>query len=142
MGLISNIRMVWSRDLLFFDRKLPLAIFWSSLSNNRAVTASPVQQVAIRLNQFKRESMVNLLWVSIDQSFLSYLILVCSNHELRSLVEVSPPDRWGFRAVSSHEVQATDPKAYETGEQIVAQFGVGISGLTYEYVAVTGLKTA
>ena len=136
-ALLSSVQMVWPRDLLFFDQKLHLPILWSCcLMNdnmNQAVGISPVSQVAIRLSQFKSHPMINLLWFAVGQDCLSHVILVSDNLDLHWAVETSPPDKWGFRTVSKHEVKMKDPEAYKAGQRIIALFGGNIPGLTCEY---------
>lgn len=128
--------MILSRDVVFFDEKLPLPQLTLLNITGPEITrpTSRFKRIAFRLDKFQKLEMISLLWCAVEQAALSHLTLVCNNVKLRPFVERTPPDGWGFRPIPEYVVRDQDPMAYKMGQQAVMLFRESVPGLTHEFV--------
>lgn len=135
--LTSEISMVFSRDLLYFDQQIPLTEVFVTLALLEAsfsqTTPSPIPRVALHLTQFPKHLLCPL-WMSLDNPSLSHLFLVCDSEALRPLVETIQSDEWGFRPILETEAAEREPQIRELISNAFGTFAVGNAELEYSLV--------
>jgi hypothetical protein len=135
--LRSEISMVFSRDLLYFDEQIPLT--WAVATRGLLdasyfrTRVSPITRVALHLTRIPKDLLCPL-WMSVDGPYLSHLFLVCDGDALRPLAEGIPSGKWGFRPISETEAKERQPQIRELISSAFETFKAGSPALGYSFV--------
>ncbi|KAI8630221.1 hypothetical protein F5Y19DRAFT_474608 [Xylariaceae sp. FL1651] len=125
----SEALLMPSRDLLYFDKDIPLIELMALqvLDTRPARVPSPLMHIALNLSEIPEKHFIPLVH-AVGNSVLSRLTLVLTLERLRDLVVGKSSDQWGFRSISKTELEAREPQLYSLGVDAEAIFSCSTGG--------------